>query len=530
MRHYWLQSNWLNNLSLGYLLLPFIIFCLTFLKVWVGIPIVVLLGWITFRICKQKDSNRNVPGIPKRDLIIGFIVLGFWVFLSGIGGFAFQNQDHLTRNTIFYDLVNNHWPVYYPKSINSQLSSTNALMYYIGYWLPAALIGKLAGWQAANIALFLWTLVGIFLTSLLLKKQIKSTLLAAAILMIFFSGMDILGTLSIRSISPGGYPMIWPPITAIEWWVAGSFQFSSFTTQLFWVFNQSIPAWISIALIINTKNPRIVFFIWALCFFSAPIPALGMLPFALLLIPHKSFDPENISLKWQWKYVKVFFMDCLVDIKAAMTPENLLGGGTILLVSTLYFSANPNVSKISLLNLNAIVFMFYIIFLLYEVMLLWLLFFKEQRHNLWWYVAGGLFVVIPLIRLGTFTDFCMRASIPALFMLMVWSGEALFRKPKVRYRGALILLLVIGAITPLYEINRSIYRTGIFYIDTLTHSEKFTVPESTNLANILPEDVHPSTLMADVYQSVLYLQPDVIPNYVGDFENSFFYKYLAIPP
>jgi hypothetical protein len=115
-------------------------------------------------------------------------------------------------------------------------------------------------------------------------------------------------------------------------------------------------------------------------------------------------------------------------------------------------------------------------------------------------------------------------------MLMVWSGEALFRKPHVKYRGALLLILLIGAFTPIYEINRSIYRTGVYYIYTLTHSEKYTIPQITNSSNILPEYSHPSTLTADIYQSSIFLEPDDLPNFVAKIDNSFFYKYLAPPP
>ena len=39
----------------------------------------------------------------------------------------------------------------------------------------------------------------------------------------------------------------------IEWW-ARFYQFSSFTTQLFWVFNQAVPAWIATLLVLSTKR------------------------------------------------------------------------------------------------------------------------------------------------------------------------------------------------------------------------------------------------------------------------------------
>jgi hypothetical protein len=124
----------------------------------------------------------------------------------------------------------------------------------------------------------------------------------------------------------------------------------------------------------------------------------------------------------------------------------------------------------------------------------------------------------------------MRASIPALFMLMTWSGEALFRKPTVKFRGALILLLAIGAFTPLYEINRSIYRTVIYDLQLQPRVEVSTIFRGIELPNPIPELDHPSTLTADLYPSLSIFNPGYIPNFVGKINDSLFFKYLANPP
>ena len=34
------------------------------------------------------------------------------------------------------------------------------LTYYVAYYLPAALVGKIAGWTAANVVLFAWSATG----------------------------------------------------------------------------------------------------------------------------------------------------------------------------------------------------------------------------------------------------------------------------------------------------------------------------------------------------------------------------------
>lgn len=529
MRRELFQNNWLLYLSLGYLLLPFAIFCLTFLRIWIGLPIVIILIWIVIRIWIQRDASQISFKVGKSDLIIGLVVLGVWVFLSGIGGFAFQNSDHHIRNAIFKDLILNNWPVYYPQAISSPTSPSYALIYYIGYWLPAALSGKILGWQGANVFLFGWTWLGIFITAALIKDRIKTTLTWSALLLIFFGGMDFLGALVLQPILHENYPHLWPPITHLEWW-APHLQFSSFTTQLFWVFNQALPAWICIALILNGVNRRYVFFILSLCFFLSPIPALGLLPFTLLAIPQKLFNTKNMSFKWRDRKIATLLKDSLSDIYNTISPENILGGGLVFITSYLYFSTNPSGSRMGFFAINLTTVFLLLIFLAYEGILLWLLFFNEQRNNLWWYVTGGTLVITPLILVGSSIDFSRRASIPALFVLMIFSGEALFRKTKVKYRGALILLLAIGAITSLYEINRSIYRTVAYYLQIQPKVEESTYYGGVELPNPIPELDHPSTLTADLYPSLSVFNPQDIPNFVGVTNYSFFFKYLAKPP
>jgi hypothetical protein len=351
MKRNWFQNNLLIKLSIAYLLLPFVIFCLTFLKIGVGLPIVIVLSWIMWRIWKQNDSSSNGFLISKRDLLIGLVVLGLWVLLSGIGGLAFQNRDFEIRNAIFMDLIHFNWPVYYPNSGNLAGDSF-ALIYYIGFWLPAALIGKLFGLQIANIFIFLWTLLGVFLVAVMVKERIKFSLLGAAIIMIIFSGMDILGTLCFQVASLISYPTIWPPITIIELWVSEFFEFSSITTQLFWVFNQAIPAWICIALTLNKSNRKYVWFIWALCFFYSPIPSIGLLPFVFLIIPNQAIDVNNLYFRLNKSKVVTFIIKFLSDVKDMINIENIFGGGLILIISYLYFSANPMAVTLHFIDMN----------------------------------------------------------------------------------------------------------------------------------------------------------------------------------
>ncbi|HET8687006.1 MAG TPA: hypothetical protein VFM18_10130, partial [Methanosarcina sp.] len=294
-----IRFKWLYLIVYIYLVLPLVIFCLGWIRTPLNLLFAGLICFVSFRILKGIFNNaENDAGIHLRSLIFPILLLGIWVFFSGIGGFTFQNTDFNARNAIFRDLINQTWPVVYsPIQSNNMLPGYSQVMlvYYFGYWLPAALIGKLAGWKAANIFLYFWSWLATILVLMLLVKKLKKTPYLPTLLMIFFSGMDILGEvvsagINSRFENTNLLPYFWLPIQHLEWW-AGNMQFSSFTTQLYWVSNQALPAWVCMALLVNGIDRRHIAFIWALCFFFAPLPAIGFFPFVVMEI----FKKEAIS-------------------------------------------------------------------------------------------------------------------------------------------------------------------------------------------------------------------------------------------
>ncbi len=120
----------------------------------------------------------------------------------------------------------------------------------------------------------------------------------------------------------------------------------------------------------------------------------------------------------------------------------------------------------------------------------------------------------------------MRASIPTLFMLMVWSAKML-AAPRSQARIVLIILLSIGAITPIYEINRSVYRTAIYFLEPPSQSEKLIGQQMKIYEFESFEYDHPYTLSADSFKSLANFDPDLNPKCLAKSDHSFFYKYLA---
>ncbi len=515
---------WIKRISIIYLLVPFIIFCIGYLKTYVSASISILfLGLIVLNLRAAPRDDQSLQ-ISRGNLVFTTIGILLWVALSGIGGFAFQNTDFHIRNAIFRDLITYDWPVkFFTNPINPSIPYS--LVYYTGFWLPAALIGKLTGWVGANIALYLWTGAGIILTILLLATKIKLKPWHLTLILILFSGMDWLGSL-LRFITVPNTPnTLWPPIFHLEWWVPG-FQYSSFTTQLFWVFNQAVPAWICMALLFVSADRKLILLIWSFCCFYAPLPALGMFPYVVLKVPKEVIDPESIANGLKVKSVHDFLSRLVKDLVSLFTFENVLGGGIILGISLAYFLSNPQSSQTSAFHLTPIKLIIVVIFLLFEGLILWWILKGRYQANLNWYAAGILLMVIPLINIGIGNDFGMRASIPTLFMLLIWSAETL-ATPWSRARVGLTLLLCIGALTPIYEIDRSIYRTAAYYISPPTKAQKLAGEQVKIYEPTSFEYDHPYTLTADSFKSLANFDPVTIANFLAPEDHSFFEKYLS---
>jgi hypothetical protein len=155
---------------------------------------------------------------------------------------------------------------------------------------------------------------------------------------------------------------------------------------------------------------------------------------------------------------------------------------------------------------------------------------KEMYKNPVWYAVGILLIVCPFFVVGRNQDFVMRVSMAALFILMVWVGEAL-RKKNWTYRPILIVFLIIGALSPLYEINRSVYRTAEYFLSPQNTSEASSLtPEEVMDDKYVPELIHPGSLVADGFVTLSNFPPSSLTYYVGDIRGTFLEKYLFKSP
>ncbi len=515
-----------------YLLLPVFLFVAGFLR----IPFAVMAGVFAIGVYllaagifshkKNTDEDKELEDgimIGKGALIILFLIGVVWCFLGGQGGFFYQSPDWNCRNAIFRDLIRYDWPVYYE-------NTGDALVYYIGHWLPAAVVakgiyfisGRLAiAWVAGRILLWLWTAIGCFLVMLLMllyfKAHTKGQMIGTVFMLIFFSGMDVVGTLC--NVLRGGPTWIFIPFHFEPW--ANGLQYSSNTTCLFWVFNQAVAPWICVLCYLLEKKMKNYAVILAGCMMAGPFALVGLSVFAGISIWNKLVKCEK---KEEYRsFCKELFTIQNISTLVILFPVILLYYSSNAIVQSLHFTAyiekvfsikyvvvfivlfgilvciytvsgkiNETAKKYS--GIFAVVFAIcilllvrqYVLFYFLEVGALLLLIWRDYKIEWKFYVVALFLAITPKITVGNSSDFMMRASIPALIILMLMVTKSIWKHRNDVLRKAMptVLLIgcvLIGACTPLGEFYRAISATiSAESMQDVICDDKYTLDQETH--------------------------------------------------
>ena len=486
----------LRKIAFIILALPFFVFSIGWLKWYWSIVCVAALG-----VCLYFAIIRGDPEYYFEEYTIEvswpviFAIMAIaliWVWQSGIGGYWTQSEDFRYRNAIYRDIVLRDWPVIYPVT-------GHALVYYIGYWLVPAVLGKLVlftgaeeatAFNIANTTLFIWTFFVIMIIFLLLMYTLKvnsgKKQLFVIGLFILFSGADIIGNV--------GYT--WNSIDYhFEWW-AVDYQFSSFTTCLFWVFNQALPAWLCFMCIMNEKSIRNYIFLGMMCLFCAPLPFVGVFIYCLYFGVKKLVESRKEGI------LKEF-------LKSIFSVSNILSVLFVFPVIGTYLLSNVAIKGASALRVNDSTiamektgevsqkipfssnpFINYISFICIEFALLMIFMAWKYRKSAVYYVTFASLLIIPLLKIGGKHDFSMRVSIPALVMVFLLVAKFLIEERKVLKKVELtkedkksndiaalkkltyilvVIFLILGTLTPAMEFFRGFHEVGEYGI----HNEKY---------------------------------------------------------
>lgn len=427
------SSSALDSASLAailYLTLPLFIFFAGWLRPAFALiaTAVVIFGFrhATKSIELEKVSLGQV--VNKLNIAIVIVAL-IWSVFGGAGHFFFANSDWITRDAVLRDLTLSAWPPSY-----GQIDGyAHILRAPIGYYLPASVAGKLLGMNYADFALWLWTFMGIGIFLKLLPKSTSMTKnILGLLIIVFFSGLDILGWLKVQ---PN------PPVLGLhlEWW-ARSFQYSSNTTQLFWVPNHALPAWLAVALFYRHANTpgfaRILPFICATLPLWSPFAAIGLLPFLLVYVANKTRAKEIFKVANLWSPILIVLL---------CSSYLLLDMHTVPLDSTTQGENTP-----------LQFFVHYGFFIVLEFVIVALLIYPEADRKILLTSLVTL-ALLPFLHLGPGNDIVMRGGIPALMLICIMTLHYIQKKENLDSRSALlIVVLLTGAVTPLQEFYRAL--------------------------------------------------------------------------
>lgn len=460
------DSLWLGTIA--YLALPIGIFAIGWLNpVWAILLIASLAVGMYFRTKPEEEISPSVPMWSLLLLACGCIAL---CVFAGVGGFAYQDGDYFKHNSVVTDLFRRDWPVAYQIE-HGGTKHPVALIYYFAYYLPPALIGKLAGWEALRYAMVLWTASGLFLMCLWCLKFTNGALWSPLVFLAF-GGFDVLG-MALEMKVFHWMPDLWIEHRQMEWWTGFSFgNYSSLSNHLFWAPQHAIPGWLITAATLHRIRSGTLagcaLFV-AMSTLWSPFIAIGLIPIGMvgfvIARGKGTFDYSNL----------------------ASIPLFIIGGLFIAArgVPNIPFSEIPN--DWNDLNPLKLGFTFGLEVLPWGLLLLWS--YRADKANRLILTSCVIFLaILPIWKMGTFNDLMMRASLPAFTALTLLFLHAVVRESGLWKKIALITL-IFGSGGLAFDVIRHVEFLGsrAAQIDFTSPSKVPSLPATPDLSGLLDQ-------------------------------------------
>ena len=498
---------------LAFLILPVIIFCLGYLRPLVGITLMICFAGmcaISVMECMTDPSGNKLEKqdkmiqIPVRFLIIFAITAVAVSVITGVGEYVYTLQDHPYRRAILKDLVDYDWPVVYnyntqtnPEVIRifGMVSGERAFSYYFVYWLPAALIGKLFGFGAANIALLIWNSIGLFLGFIAMCAINKRFSYAMPFLYVFFAGLDVIPNV-IHSFT-GYEAWLW-----LEGWVPGISYVANFT-ELANVFNQIVPCFLIVALLLMSNSMRSAGLIGGVLFAYSPWAVFGLLPIIIGLALRKEMKSGSIKR----------------DILNILTPVNIVSAILLLVLFGSYYMSNSGAVSFrgftwTFYKQPAMFIPAYLLFIVIEVVPVAAVLFRSSKKDPVFIASIITLCLIPLYRVSEMNDFSMRGSMPGLFVFCIMlSGyvSSMFlpeNQPKNKKSWAKCAAVILMVILMMFPAAINLF---VIAGSTIT-GDKSNKDKIGSFGNI---------------QDAYYAKTIEEQFFAPDYRNKFFYRYFA---
>ncbi|MCS7303625.1 MAG: hypothetical protein NZ602_00755 [Thermoguttaceae bacterium] len=565
----------LLTLSYLYVGLPWVLFLAGWLRWYVAWP--ALGAWIaawvgmvrkvgqadaTFPLGAfvQKSSFSRVPWWSVRRYSVVQVV--FWaavalllVSLSGAGGIGLQEGDYFKHNAVLKHLIQSSWPVWLPTD-----KGPFPLVYYLGWYLPAAAIGKQFGWEAANIFLFIWTYFGVLLALSWFTLLVGRCHWMVVGLFFFFSAPDVVGAAFFKLIGWDPGPPLPPPVLngwginwyALRWWNwelrwwAGPYTWNYCCQMelLFWVPQQALGAWICTGIMAaGFCWPQLQWRQWAIVPLAlsalwSPLVSLGLGPFLVLEL-FRCRNGRRSPVKQFFSLRRLLPEAVHFDRKQSPGQAKPLAGWcswpngaalVLLVVAGLYYAAH--FAAIPFSNDPRAQFRFLgfpdwpMGMYLFRLVCFWIVDVasiaglillvrppRKPTERILFLTAMAVLVGLALFRYGLNNDLGMRVSMPWLFVLAILLAKGVVRSrlPPIR-RWILWAALALMAATPVAEIYRHL-------CEMRRQGRWINIPHPAQVQSLWELN---TTIRQVVGNDFFFRQ------YIGSPE-SIFFQYLAVP-
>ena len=400
-----------------YLILPYMIFLITWVKYFISIPSLILVIIATYFTIKDTKKHYNISyNFNLFSLILLFIIITVWVILLGVGNIYLPSGDTIYgRYAIFKDLIEFPFPIIYPEN-------GYGFVYYFAHWIIPAIFGKIFNYNVANIILILWTSLPLFLTLILLSIYLNKikTKQIFIILLIFI--------------------LFVPP--SLIFHKEGNFGkglltvFATSYINIFNLFNQSPAIYLMSVLFLLQKNSFNFAFLGLSIMLYSPYATLGIIPFMIAKSIIEISADKN-------------------ELKNIFSVSNILSSISIFPILLLYFSSTATKSD----GLR-FVLMYYPVLYLIELFtikfgIIFILLFKYNKKNYLFYVSLFTLIAVSLIQYSGDHNF-HRTNITALFFLSIFLTDYFinhFNENSLR-KYLLLIIFMMGIFRGYIELDQ----------------------------------------------------------------------------
>jgi hypothetical protein len=443
----------IRNLCLAYLALPLLLFVAFWLRPWLAVGAMAALLFVLKRAFNLTAS----PGLPSAGPVVPRLRFGttqmlllLWCALCALvfclltqaSATSIQHWDYVKHTALLHNLIDYPWPVIYYDDGNS----ATILRYTFAYYLPAAGLAKCFGAKLAELFLFGWTFLGVFLFFAFiasLARRWQFALLAVP-LVALFSGLDVLHYVAIGGSWQGFQTEVldaWARTPLSCGWLIGSTPFS-----FHWTAQHAIGAALGSVILVDAWHDkgffRIVLPTGVILLLWSPFVALSFGAMAMANLSRRALwadllSPKNLPLLVLMPLLPLLALFVLADAHAI-----------------------PRGFCLPQADQALTFFVQYGLFAALEFAILGgLIFWVQKKLPLPVLTALAVLCALMLLRVGANNDLQMRASTLPLFVLALCMLEPLQTPLQTPLRlrsasAALWLTVLLGDVAGAQELFR----------------------------------------------------------------------------